>query len=71
VDVRAREQVLEVSVSDDGRGGADLARGSGLVGLRDRANAIGGQLELDSAPKRGTSLRVSLPLDGGLPVERG
>jgi signal transduction histidine kinase len=65
VDVRAHGGVLEVCVSDDGRGGAELTRGSGLLGLRDRASAIGGQLSLASAPGQGTSLRVTLPLAGG------
>jgi len=55
---------LQVSVRDDGRGGAGFSHGSGLVGLRDRAEALGGQLLLHSAPSAGTSVQVSLPLDG-------
>jgi signal transduction histidine kinase len=61
--VEARDGVLCVSVEDDGQGGADLALGSGLLGLKDRAEAIGGTMSLQSAPGEGTSLRVELPLD--------
>ena len=63
VDVEARERILRVAVQDDGIGGADPARGSGLLGLKDRAEAIGGTISLESRPGAGTSLRVELPLD--------
>jgi signal transduction histidine kinase len=53
--------VLRVRVRDDGRGGADLARGSGLVGLKDRVEALGGRIALQSEPRSGTSLSVELP----------
>ena len=59
---------IAVCVRDDGLGGADPDRGSGLVGLRDRAEAIGGTLSLVSAPGAGTSLSVELPLED---VRRG
>jgi len=49
-------------VRDDGRGGADLARGSGIVGLRDRAEALGGLLEVESPPGEGTLVRAVLPI---------
>ncbi len=49
-------------VADDGRGGADPSRGSGLVGLRDRVDSLGGSLALESAPGRGTVVRATLPL---------
>jgi signal transduction histidine kinase len=55
---------LRVEVRDDGRGGADPAEGSGLLGLRDRVEAIGGTIRLTSPPGAGTSLRVELPLAG-------
>jgi signal transduction histidine kinase len=58
-----REHVLRVGVRDDGCGGADPARGSGLLGLKDRAEAIGGTLSIESPQGAGTSLRVELPLD--------
>ena len=54
--------VLRVEVHDDGAGGADFRRGTGLLGLKDRAEALGGQIVLDSPPGAGTSLRVELPL---------
>jgi signal transduction histidine kinase len=65
VDVQAVETdgVLYVRVRDDGRGGADFSNGSGLTGLKDRAEALGGHLELSSPPGAGTALEVSLPLD--------
>ena len=63
VTVEARDQMLRVLVSDDGEGGADPARGSGLLGLKDRAEAMGGTMSLESRPGAGTSLRIELPLD--------
>jgi signal transduction histidine kinase len=54
--------VLTVEVSDDGAGGADPAGGSGLRGLVDRVEALGGRLGIDSPPGRGTRLTAELPL---------
>ena len=54
--------MLRVCVRDDGRGGADLAGGSGLVGLKDRVEALGGRLGLHTAPGAGTTVRAELPL---------
>lgn len=64
VDVRARihTSALEVTVSDDGVGGAAPSRGTGLLGLLDRVQSIGGTLEIVSEPGRGTTLRAILPL---------
>ena len=62
VAVDADGGALRVEVRDDGRGGADPAAGSGLIGLRDRVEAIGGTMSLTSPPGAGTSLRVELPL---------
>jgi len=53
---------LLLSVRDDGIGGADPARGSGLAGLTDRVEALGGSIRLDSAAGAGTHLTVDLPL---------
>src|SRR5207244_42757 len=50
VNVSRDEDDVVVTVRDDGRGGADPARGSGIVGLRDRAEALGGSLEVESPP---------------------
>jgi GAF domain-containing protein len=52
---------LEVIVSDDGRGGADGSVGSGLTGLVDRVEAIGGAIHIDSRAGRGTAVHVKLP----------
>ncbi|MDQ1044542.1 sensor histidine kinase [Streptomyces sp. V4I2] len=56
--------VLEVTITDDGTGGAEPGRGSGLVGLVDRVEANGGRLTVSSPPGRGTTLTVRLPLSG-------
>jgi signal transduction histidine kinase len=58
----ANDRVLQVWVRDDGRGGADPHGGSGLVGLKDRVEALGGRLWLHSPPGAGTALRAELPL---------
>jgi signal transduction histidine kinase len=58
-----------IEVRDDGTGGADAAHGSGLRGLTDRLEALGGGLELDSPPAAGTTLIGELPLGSGMPVE--
>lgn len=63
VAVEARDRALHVAVRDDGLGGADPANGSGLLGLKDRAEAIGGTMSLQSPRGSGTSLHVELPLD--------
>jgi signal transduction histidine kinase len=60
VSVEAGRGVLHLSVRDDGVGGAD-PDGSGLTGLRERAEALGGTLKLTSPPGRGTSVDVRLP----------
>jgi signal transduction histidine kinase len=54
---------LLLSVRDDGIGGADPARGSGLAGLTDRVEALGGSIRLDSAAGAGTHITVDLPLE--------
>jgi signal transduction histidine kinase len=53
---------LRLSIRDDGVGGADPARGSGLIGLKDRVEAVGGTFRIDSPTDVGTSLFVDLPL---------
>jgi signal transduction histidine kinase len=65
VAVEARAGVLDLSIHDDGRGGADASRGSGLIGLADRVDALGGTLEIASPIGGGTTLRVRLPIRGG------
>ena len=53
---------LRIEVGDDGAGGADERLGSGLQGLRDRVEAVGGLLRVASAPGRGTLVRADIPL---------
>jgi signal transduction histidine kinase len=62
VDVATHEGTLYLSVRDDGIGGADPTGGSGLVGLRDRVEALGGALSVRSRRGEGTSLDIELPL---------
>ena len=62
VDVEAADGVLRISVRDDGIGGADLTAGAGLVGLKDRVEALGGRIALDSPRGAGTTLSAELPL---------
>jgi signal transduction histidine kinase len=65
VGVSAEPEALRIEVVDDGSGGATIAPGSGLQGLRDRVEAIGGRLELHSPHGGGTRLRARLPLTPG------
>jgi signal transduction histidine kinase len=62
VDIVEDRHRLVVTVADDGGGGADPARGSGLRGLSDRVAAIGGKLTVTSPPGHGTIVRAELPL---------
>jgi signal transduction histidine kinase len=61
--VEARDGVLRLSIRDDGIGGADPSRGSGLIGLTDRVDALGGTIEVTSPAGKGTTLRVTLPIE--------
>ena len=54
---------LILSISDDGIGGADPSRGSGIIGLKDRVEALGGTISVLSPPGHGTALHVQLPAD--------
>jgi PAS domain S-box-containing protein len=63
--VRAVGVELRIEVADDGVGGADAARGSGLRGLEDRVAVLGGTFELGVTPGGGTALRATLPLRRG------
>ena len=63
VDVQRRGPVLHAEIADDGVGGAAAGgNGTGLYGLVDRLEALGGRLEVESAPGAGTRLRASIPL---------
>jgi signal transduction histidine kinase len=61
VRVSRREGWLDLCVSDDGTGGADASSGSGLTGLVDRVEAIGGTIQIESPPDAGTAIKVRLP----------
>jgi signal transduction histidine kinase len=62
VDVEQTDGLLRLSIRDDGVGGADPSAGSGLIGLKDRVEAIGGTFEVKSRVGAGTSLLVELPV---------
>jgi PAS domain S-box-containing protein len=62
VSVRREGRVLRCDIADDGRGGADPSSGTGILGLRDRAEAAGGTLSVVSPPGRGTVVTAALPL---------
>jgi len=53
---------LQVEVEDDGQGGADPERGSGLRGLADRVQAVGGRLDIESDRRAGTRVRATIPV---------
>jgi signal transduction histidine kinase len=65
VRVTAAGSLLQVSIRDDGVGGADPSRGSGLIGLTDRVQALGGTLSVLSPPGQGTAIQVELPAGDG------
>jgi signal transduction histidine kinase len=65
IDIDAADHGLVVCVVDDGRGGADPSRGSGLRGLGDRVAALGGALSVESPPGGGTRLTAELPIAVG------
>ena len=63
VNVTRDNGAVQVEVADDGVGGADPAAGTGLRGLLDRVSALGGGLEIDSLPGRGTTVRATIPCE--------
>jgi signal transduction histidine kinase len=65
VAIRRDGETLRVEISDDGVGGADASGGTGIVGLRDRAEAAGGTLTVSSPAGRGTIVSAALPLTTG------
>jgi len=62
VRVRTERERLRVEVGDDGIGGADASAGSGLRGLDDRVQAVGGSLRVTSRPGKGTRILAELPV---------
>jgi signal transduction histidine kinase len=65
VDAEAAGGTLRVSVRDDGVGGADPLRGTGLVGLKDRIEALGGRFSMRSPAGGGTTVSCELPVLAG------
>ena len=63
VSVVAEDATVRLSIRDDGIGGADAANGSGLTGLIDRVEALGGTMVISSQPGNGTSLLVQIPFE--------
>jgi signal transduction histidine kinase len=62
LDLDLDDASLRLSIRDDGRGGADPSRGSGLLGLKDRVEALGGTIDVESPHGTGTRLRVAIPV---------
>ncbi len=65
---RIKANRLLIDIADNGRGGA-LVPGNGLVGTRERIEALGGTLAIEAPPGQGTTLHIALPLGGGESVE--
>jgi signal transduction histidine kinase len=63
VDLETKDGIVQLSIRDDGVGGADPGQGSGLIGLRDRIEALGGKIEITSPAGKGTSLLVTIPVE--------
>lgn len=65
VRLEQRGDTLHIAVADDGRGGADFARGTGMRGMRERAAALGGHIVVTSPTGRGTTVGIELPARPG------
>ncbi|MFB9183558.1 GAF domain-containing sensor histidine kinase [Dactylosporangium sucinum] len=63
VNAEAEDAVFRLSIQDDGVGGASLGTGTGLIGLQDRVEALGGHMEVVSPARHGTALLVKIPID--------
>jgi signal transduction histidine kinase len=71
VTLELNDGIARLSIRDDGVGGADPSRGSGIIGLTDRVEALGGTITLSSPPGAGTSIVVQLPTElGGARLQR-
>jgi signal transduction histidine kinase len=64
VELDTPDAIVRVAIRDDGVGGADPGQGSGLIGLRDRIEAVGGTLQVTSPVDRGTTLLIEIPVEG-------
>jgi signal transduction histidine kinase len=64
IDVVEQDAILKLAIRDDGVGGADPSQGTGLAGLADRIEALGGRLEIVSLARSGTTLSIEIPVEG-------
>jgi signal transduction histidine kinase len=64
VTLRTRDGWAEVTIADDGVGGASASAGSGLRGLADRLEALGGTMTVESRAGTGTTVRAAVPVAG-------
>lgn len=64
VELDTHDEMMRLAIRDDGIGGADASQGSGLVGLSDRLEALGGALQVTSPARNGTMLLIEIPIDG-------
>jgi signal transduction histidine kinase len=64
IDVAEQDAILKLAIRDDGVGGADPSQGTGLAGLADRIEALGGRLQIVSPARSGTSLSIEVPVEG-------
>ncbi|AII08548.1 MULTISPECIES: GAF domain-containing sensor histidine kinase [Rhodococcus] len=65
VSLGAADGTVHLVIGDDGVGGASSGAGSGLIGLQDRVEALGGHMQITSPPGHGTTLDITIPVDGG------
>jgi GAF domain-containing protein len=63
IELDAQETMLRLEIRDDGVGGADSSLGSGLVGLADRIQALGGRFEMTSPVGKGTAMLIAIPVE--------
>jgi signal transduction histidine kinase len=68
VELDISDSILRLAIRDDGIGGAEATQGSGLVGLSDRIEAVGGTFTVTSPPGHGTHIRAEIPLSTGTPT---
>jgi PAS domain S-box-containing protein len=68
--VEMQDGVLREEINDDGIGGADPSRGTGLIGLTDRVEALGGRITFSSSPGAGTAIQAEFPVEDGQAATR-